>query len=338
LPLDDGVSAPLRAAIAATLASGNQVLLFINRRGYAPAFVCTRCGWYAGCPRCESRLTLHQTPPGLRCHHCGFAPPLPNRCPDCGDPSLRAVGVGTQRSEAGIARNFPGTPVLRIDRDSTRSAARMAAHLELIARGEPAVLVGTQMLAKGHHFRPSHWLAGSTQTRVCQCGFSCPRTHCTADHSGQAVPDARTSRRGVDSDVQPEQSTAEALVNTGMPDLRKPNSNNAQRRVAAAARNGHIMADGTTTERTMSCLTTLQKVCATHVEVLGLIAAPLARRARRFRCQTLLLAAVRAHLHDALDAPVRAHGQSRFPGVRWVIDVDPHDMSDARFCDRHASL
>ena len=122
LPLDDGVSAPLRAAIAATLANGNQVLLFINRRGYAPAFVCTRCGWYAGCPRCESRLTLHQTPPGLRCHHCGFAPPLPNRCPDCGDPSLRAVGVGTQRSEAGIARNFPGRPVLRIDRDSTRSA------------------------------------------------------------------------------------------------------------------------------------------------------------------------------------------------------------------------
>jgi primosomal protein N' (replication factor Y) len=88
-----------------------------------------------------------------------------------------------------------------------------------------------------------------------------------------------------------------------------------------------LKADGTTTERTMACLTTLQEgLRSANVEVLGPIAAPLARRARRFRCQTLLLAAARVHLHDALDALVRAHAQSRFPGVRWSIDVDPYDM------------
>jgi len=330
LPLDDGVSAPLRTAIGATLAQGNQVLLFINRRGYAPAYVCTRCGWYAGCPRCESRLTLHQTPPGLRCHHCGFAPPLPTRCPDCGDPALRAVGVGTQRSEAGIARNFPNIPVLRIDRDSTRSATRMAAHLELIARGEPAVLVGTQMLAKGHHF-PRVTLVGviNADAGFANADFRAP------EHTAQLIVQVagRAGRAEWPGEVwiqtySPNNPLLEALVDHGYAGFAQ-----AELRQRAAARlpplraMAILKADGTAMDRTMACLTTLGECLRnTQVEVLGPIAAPLARRARRFRCQTLLLADVRARLGDALDELVRVHGQSRFPGVRWSIDVDPYDM------------
>ena len=182
LKLDHGLSAPLRAAIGTHLEQGNQVLLFINRRGYSPAYLCTRCGWCAGCPRCESRLTLHQSPARLRCHHCGLDAPLPARCPDCGDDALRAVGVGTQRSEQGVAEAFPDVPVLRIDRDTTRSARTMASHLELIARGEPAVLVGTQMLAKGHHF-PRVTLVGVINA---DAGFASPDFR-APEHTAQLI-------------------------------------------------------------------------------------------------------------------------------------------------------
>jgi primosomal protein N' (replication factor Y) (superfamily II helicase) len=330
LPLEDGLSAPLRGAIGATLAQGNQVLLFINRRGYAPSYLCTRCGWCAGCPRCESRLTLHQTPPGLRCHHCGFAPPLPARCPDCGHAALRAVGIGTQRGEAGIARAFPAVPLLRIDRDTTRSAARMASHLEMIGRGEPAVLVGTQMLAKGHHF-PRVTLVGvlNADAGFSNADFRAPEH--TAQLIIQVAGRAGRAERPGEVWIQtynPNNPLLEALVEHGYEGFAA-----AELRHRVAARlpplraMALLKAEGAEMERTMACLATLSDCVRTSpVEVLGPIAAPLAKRARRFRCQTIVLADGRGGLGNALDELIRVHGQSRFPGVRWSIDVDPYDM------------
>jgi primosomal protein N' (replication factor Y) len=157
--LTDGLSDRLISAVRNHLALGNQVLLFINRRGYAPTLLCSRCGWNATCHRCDSRLTLHRTTPELRCHHCDARFSRPTGCPDCSHDALMPVGAGTQRTEEAVVDLFPDVPVVRIDRDTSRSSRRLLEHLERINSGEAAVLVGTQMLAKGHHF-PAVTLVG----------------------------------------------------------------------------------------------------------------------------------------------------------------------------------
>ncbi|MEL0028025.1 MAG: primosomal protein N', partial [Perlucidibaca sp.] len=147
-----GLCSSVRAGMAETLARGEQVLVFINRRGYAPVLLCHACGWQAGCQRCDARPTLHRDPPRLHCHHCGSERPPPRACPDCGSTDLRPVGVGTERLEEVLAELFPAVPVHRIDRDSTRRKGAMQAVMARIQEGGAALLVGTQMLAKGHHF------------------------------------------------------------------------------------------------------------------------------------------------------------------------------------------
>ena len=330
LKLEDGMSDPLRDAVAAHLAQGNQALLFINRRGYSPSYLCTRCGWCAGCPRCESRLTLHQSPAGLRCHHCGFASALLPRCPDCGQPDLRGIGVGTQRSEQGVARAFPNVPVLRIDRDTTRSAHTMASHLAMIGRGEPAVLVGTQMLAKGHHF-PRVTLVGVLNA---DAGFTSPDFR-APEHTAQLIVQVagRAGRAERPGEVwiqtfNPGNPLLQALVEHGYEGFAVAEL--AQRSAAGLPpfrAMALLNADGVDVERTLACLHSLvDGLSGSAVEILGPTQAPLARRARRYRCQTALLARNRSHLGAALDRLVAAHGQSRYPGVRWSIDVDPYDM------------
>jgi primosomal protein N' (replication factor Y) len=331
LRLEHGLSAPLHAAIAAHLAQRNQVLLFINRRGYSPSYLCTRCGWCAGCPRCESRLTLHRSPLRLRCHHCGLDAPLPARCPDCGDDALRAVGVGTQRSEQGVAEAFPEVPVIRIDRDTTRSARSMASHLESIARGEPAVLVGTQMLAKGHHF-PRVTLVGviNADAGFTSADFRAPEH--TAQLIIQVAGRAGRAERPGEVWIQtfnPNNPLLTALVERGYEGFA---ATELEHRAAAGLPPLRAMAllnaDGTDMQRAHACLDVLAAGCRGRagVDVLGPVPAPLAKRARRFRSQIVLLSAERARIQRALDDVIAAHGQRRFPGVRWSIDVDPYDL------------
>jgi primosomal protein N' (replication factor Y) len=329
LPLDDGISAPLRTAIAGHLANGNQALLFINRRGYSPTCLCTRCGWTAACSRCDSRLTLHRASPGLRCHHCGFALPLPHECPQCGFAPLRPVGVGTQRSEQGIARAFPSVPVLRIDRDTTRSARTFASHLDMIARGEPAVLIGTQMLAKGHHF-PRVTLVGVLNA---DAGFASPDFR-APEHTAQLIVQVagRAGRADRAGEVwiqtfNPENPLLDALVRDGYAGFAATElGHRAAAKLPPFRALALLKADGADLDRTLACLRTLV-AGIDGVEVLGPTPAPLARRARLYRCQTALLAADRTRLGHALDRIVDAHGSQRFGGVRWSIDVDPYDMS-----------
>jgi primosomal protein N' (replication factor Y) len=150
--LTDGLSDELVRIVKRHLDQGGQTLVFLNRRGFAPSYLCPRCGWQAVCPHCEMRMTLHLSPRALICHHCSHRHALPDSCPDCTQEHLIAVGIGTQRTEAGLARLFPDVPLYRIDRDTTRSQKRMEAQFDSIREGLPAILVGTQMLAKGHHF------------------------------------------------------------------------------------------------------------------------------------------------------------------------------------------
>jgi primosomal protein N' (replication factor Y) len=149
---EQGLAPSLVAAIAARLARGEQSLVFINRRGYAPVLACEACGWAAGCARCSARLVLHSADRRLHCHHCGAEEPIPRACPTCGNPDLRAVGRGTQRVEETLAARFPGARIVRIDRDSARRRGELALALAGARSGEADILVGTQLLAKGHDF------------------------------------------------------------------------------------------------------------------------------------------------------------------------------------------
>lgn len=152
LPLKAGLSQPLLKRMREHLAAGNQVMLFLNRRGYAPALLCHECGWIAECQRCDHYYTLHQHLRQLRCHHCDSQRRVPYQCPQCGSTQLMPVGVGTEQLEHELAPLFPETPITRIDRDTTSRKGSLEQHLADVHRGGARILIGTQMLAKGHHF------------------------------------------------------------------------------------------------------------------------------------------------------------------------------------------
>ncbi len=148
----EGISAPLLAAIEARLSRGEQSLLFVNRRGFAPSLLCAGCGWQAACHRCSARLVVHRDDRMLRCHHCGHAERLPRACPDCGNVDLLPLGHGTQRLERALTERFPAARIARVDRDSTQRKGAFAGLREQVEAGALDILVGTQMLAKGHDF------------------------------------------------------------------------------------------------------------------------------------------------------------------------------------------
>lgn len=148
----DGLTPSLLNAIADQIARGEQSMVFINRRGYAPALVCGGCGWICGCERCAARLVVHLENRELRCHHCGHQRPVPRACPECGNTDLAPVGEGTQRIETALTRHFPRARILRVDRDSTRRKNAWSDMRKNISERKVDILVGTQILAKGHDF------------------------------------------------------------------------------------------------------------------------------------------------------------------------------------------
>lgn len=150
--LKEGVGEPLIAAIKERLARGEQSLVFLNRRGYAPVLACPACGWVSRCTRCAANMVLHLADRRLRCHHCGCEHRVPKACPTCGNQDIHPFGRGTQRLEGWLQEQFPEARILRVDRDAVKSRKQWEAVLERIHGGEADILVGTQMLAKGHDF------------------------------------------------------------------------------------------------------------------------------------------------------------------------------------------
>ena len=146
------LSKPLIAKIKHYLSESRQVMLFINRRGYAPIYYCTECGWQSECTSCDSRLVYHRSINRLKCHHCGLEKSPESSCPSCSSKELKILGYGTERLEENLESFFPSTEVIRIDRDTTRKKKAFATHLKKINSGEPCIIIGTQMLAKGHDF------------------------------------------------------------------------------------------------------------------------------------------------------------------------------------------
>ena len=165
--LAEGLSTRLIQTIKATLARDEQILLFLNRRGYAPTLTCNACGWVARCHHCDSNLVIHSRDNCLRCHHCGYQQTVPANCCQCQSEQLQPLGSGTERVEQILSRIFPDVSIARIDRDSTRRKGRLAKFISEVIDGKVNILLGTQMLAKGHHF-PNVTLVGILDT---DCGL-----------------------------------------------------------------------------------------------------------------------------------------------------------------------
>ena len=329
--LKDGISDALARQVAAHLDRGNQVLLFINRRGFAPTYLCALCGWSAECPRCDSRLTLHHQPNRLKCHHCDYTAGVPQNCPACNQPGMIAIGVGTQRSEAGLKKRFPDVPVIRLDRDSSRSPLQLEQTLERISSGEPAILVGTQMIAKGHHF-PNVTLVGilNADAGFYSADFKAP------EHTAQLIVQVagRAGRAEKPGEVliqsyNPDNPILQALVMHGYEHFSAVElSARKSAQLPPYSASALIRADAPTEEAATRWLNDLSehlKSCSgtagfEEMEILGPAPAPLKRRAGRHRCQALLLSRNRQALHRALALVAE---QKQAGGIRWSLDVDP---------------
>ena len=324
-----GIGSELLRRMQAHLAQGQQVLLFLNRRGFAPVLQCADCGWKAECSACEWPLTLHQTPACLRCHHCGLEARPISACPECGASELLPFGAGTQRVAELVGERFPGVPVIRIDRDTVRGN-RIASRLAEIPAGEPAILVGTQMLAKGHHF-PDITLVGVLGADF---GFVSPDFR-APEHTAQLILQVagragRAERPGevLIQTLHPEHSALKLLAGKGYEVFARQL---LKEREAAGlppfGRLALLRADSPKAENARQWLEKLAKIArhAQAADVLGPLPAPAPKRANRYRFACVLLARTRAQLHATLSC-LEANLPKRKPGgVRWMIDVDPFE-------------
>lgn len=356
----DGLSHPLRVAIASRLEMGEQSLLFLNRRGYAPVLLCVDCGWLAPCQRCDARMTLHtevrvsregrssalsvqstynphfqNEPRLLRCHHCGAETGMPANCPTCTSEDLRPVGEGTERIELALAKLFPKARIVRIDRDTTRHRGALEEKLEHIHSGEADILVGTQMLSKGHDF-PGVTLVGVLN----------------ADQ-GLYNADFRASERMFQQFMQVSGRAGRAekpgvvMIQTSYPDhhlfaaLSRHDYNEFAEYLLTERRESNfppfthlalLRAESTRFGAALNFLHTAQALGhevtdGDEIDIMDPVPAPMERRAGRYRAQLLIQSRKRSALHGFLSRWLAQLCDAKSArSVRWSLDVDPIDM------------
>jgi primosomal protein N' (replication factor Y) len=334
-PLSGPLSPPLLAAMDKHLAQGNQVLLFLNRRGYAPTLLCHDCGWVAQCRRCDAHLTHHHRQRRLRCHHCGAEQSLIEHCPECGGAELRSLGHGTERVEQTLRQHFPDHGCARIDRDSTRRKGALERLLSDALDGRHRILLGTQMLAKGHHL-PKVTLAAVLDGDQGLFG---------ADfRAGERMAQLITQVAGRAGRAE---QPGEVLIQTHHPDhplLRRllTEGYHAYAEAALAERReaelppyvnlALLRAEAVDAEAPIRFLhdaaQTAWALQHPGVTLLGPIPSPMERRAGRYRAQLLVQAGNRAVLHRLLDDWLPSLSQRPAARkVRWSLDVDPMEMT-----------
>ncbi|RLA10589.1 MAG: primosomal protein N' [Gammaproteobacteria bacterium] len=335
LQLDSGCSPALLQRIDYHLGQKGQVLLYLNRRGFAPVVMCHECGWQANCAHCDSRLTLHQFLNRLLCHHCGYAQALPGCCGECGNPDIKHYGIGTEQLEQGLKKRFPDYPVLRIDRDVIASRDDLDQRLATLRLGEPCLLIGTQMIAKGHDY-PGITMSAILDTD--QALFSA-----SYRASERLVQTAfQVSGRSGRGDRQ-----GEAYLQTSFCDhpLMQSIANQSYREIAESitrerkmlgfppyARVVMFRADALSLDQAIEKLNAikqcLQASVARHrVKCIGPIPALMTRRIGRYRGQLCLLSQDIRELRNALrEAMPEIELIKSTAVVKWVVDVDALDL------------
>ena len=332
-PATDGISEPLAEAIQKHLHDGGQILLFLNRRGFAPTLICSNCGHIAGCDRCDSRLTVHARSRQLQCHHCGACRPLREQCDECGE-TVKPLGEGTERLEESLRTRFPDVAISRIDSDSTQQKGAMHEALESATLGHANILVGTQMLSKGHHF-PNLSLVGIVNADQGLFGTDFRSAERMAQSIIQVAGRAGRESRPGEVLIQtafPENEFWSTLIEGGYSQI--ADNALAEReitrwppftRLALLRSAAHQKADA---HRFLDVARRhLAAEANEALRILGPVDAPMARKAGRYRAQLLLQSSDRSTLHRALRIlrpMLEADASAR--KVRWSIDVDPGEL------------
>ncbi|HHJ13349.1 MAG TPA: primosomal protein N' [Gammaproteobacteria bacterium] len=333
-PMRGLLSLALRERMRHHLEQDGQVLLFLNRRGYAPVLMCHACGWTAECPRCDARMTLHRQQQALRCHHCGSQQPVQTACPDCGAEELLAVGEGTERIEQQLRETFPGERILRIDRDTTRRKGSLEQALADAGSGRARILLGTQMLAKGHHF-PAITLAAILDADQGLFSADFRGTERMAQLIVQVAGRAGRAERAGEVVIQthhPDHPLLQQLLRGGYPAFARaalaereaaglpPFSSLALLRAEAP----DSRAPRLFLERARALA---EPLCGKAIQLWGPVAAPMERRAGRYRAQLMLQSGHRNPLQQMLARWMeKLEHEKTARRVRWSLDVDPYDM------------
>jgi len=337
LYLESGLSAPLIAEMRRHLTSGNQVLLFLNRRGFSPALMCHECGWIADCQRCDAYYTFHQYSNEVRCHHCGSQRPVIHQCQGCGSTQLVTVGVGTEQLEKQLAELFPEYKTIRIDRDSTRRKGSLESALESIRKGEYQILIGTQMLAKGHHFPDVTLVAlldvdGSLYSsdfraseRLAQLFIQVAGRAGRASKPGEVILQTHHPEHSLLQDLLQRDYHHFALTAL------------AERKLAMLPPYTYLTLFRAEANQSQMVEDFLRQVRQTleshplfdaHCMVLGPTPAPLAKRAGKYRWQLLLQTEARSVMQKLLISAKPAISMLPLANkVRWTLDIEPQDLS-----------
>ncbi len=333
LKAHDGLSQPLVAAIDETLLRGEQSLIFLNRRGFATMVICFQCHWRLRCTHCDANMVLHQGRNRVRCHHCGADKPKPNQCTDCGNKELFPAGAGTQRVEQALKDRFREANVVRIDRDSTSRKGELEKRLAQAADGSADILVGTQMLSKGHHF-PNVTTVGVVN--VDQSLFSVDFR--SAEQLYQLVTQvAGRAGRG--------QKKGTVYIQTAYPEneyfrlIRTQNFDQfvqttlSERRQAAYPPLSYMVLLRANSKDPDAAVQFLRKARATalsfksNVKITDAVDSPLAKKSGRYRAQLSLISNSRKTLHTTLDQLIdELENDKASRKVRWSVDVDPIDF------------
>ena len=351
-PLEFGLALPVVDKIKQHLNAGQQVMIFINRRGFAPTLACRDCGWMAECIRCDARMTMHQYPPHMHCHHCDNQVGIPRLCPNCNSMQIEALGQGTERIEENLHTLFPGADIKRVDRDTVRTKDAFDNLFDEIHKGEPCILVGTQMLAKGHHFPDvtmvvildadsglfSADFRGMEKTAqlILQVAGRAGRGDkpgevwiqtLYADHP-QLNMLLEGGYHGLAANLLQERKHIQLPPYSYMALLRTECSDKS---LAEQVQNqAREFVQSWLNQYWQGNLLSMNEAQAdtTPVTLLGPFPAPMERRNGRFRQQMQIMSHERTALHRVLDPLV--HFLENLKGiqkVRWNLDIDPMDMS-----------
>ena len=334
--MHNGLSEILIKRMQTHLEKGNQVLLFLNRRGFAPVLLCHECGWMAECRHCDKPYTYHQQHNVLRCHHCSAQKPIPRQCGNCGSTQLITTGLGTEQLEDTLKAIFPNYGIARIDRDTTARKGKLEGYLADIQQGKSQILIGTQMLAKGHHF-PNVTLVALVNVDSALFSLDFRAEERLAQLYMQVA--GRAGRGAQQGEVllqthYPEHPLLQSLLQQGynqfahnalalrkamgLPPFSSQALFKAQSRHTEDAE--HLLA------QFAEYLQQVKRDIAPELQILGPMPAPFSKKAGQYRWQLLLQHPSRATLHQVLTAFGRDQGDQATK-VRWILDVDPLDLS-----------
>jgi len=326
-----GIATPAVEAMQRHLANDGQVLVFINRRGYSPTLACSACGWIAPCRDCDARLTVHLGAQRLRCHHCGADAPLPSKCPQCGY-AVRHVGQGTERVEETLTALFPGVAIARLDRDVVRKRGDLESVVGRIASGEARILVGTQMVTKGHDF-PSVTLVVvlNADQGLFSTDFRAPErvAQTIIQVAGRAGRGEKPGEVLIQTEY-PEHPLLRSLLEEGYDGFARAAL--AERAAAGWPPFAHVAALRASASSLAAATDFLRQArqlmrVPPGMKLLGPAPAAMAKRAARYHAQLLLEARERAPLHRALDAWLPRVEELKPPrDLRWSLDVDPLEL------------